>query len=130
VARARASTDDELPETTGGGLPNGPPPAHRWVERDPAAAARLAAARAAITTLAEDNRLPVENLLSPDAVRRLSWDPPNPCDGQAVAQALAGYGARPWQVELTAEPIARALCDLPAEVDAAAILDDVAQSEG
>jgi ribonuclease D len=90
----------------------------------------LAAARAVITALAEDNRLPVENLLSPDAVRRLSWDPPKPCDGQAVADALAGYGARPWQVGLTAEPIARALCDLPAEVDQAAILDDVAQSEG
>jgi ribonuclease D len=130
VARARASTDDELPETTGGALPNGPPPAHRWAERDPAAAARLAAVRAAITTLAEENRLPVENLLSPDALRRLSWDPPKPCDGQAVADALAGYGARPWQVELTAEPIARALCDLPAQVDEAAILDDVAQSEG
>ena len=130
VARARASTDDELPETTGGGLPNGPPPAHRWAERDPAAAVRLAAARAAITALAEENRLPVENLLSPDAVRRLSWDPPKPCDGQAVADALAGYGARPWQVELTAEPIAQALCDLPAPVDEAAILDDVAQSEG
>jgi ribonuclease D len=130
VARARASTDDELPETTGGGLPNGPPPAHRWAERDPAAAARLAAARAAITALAEENRLPVENLLSPDALRRLSWDPPKPCDGQAVADALAGYGARPWQVGLTAEPIARALCDLPAQVDQAAILDDVAQSEG
>jgi len=120
----------KLPETTGGGLPNGPPPAHRWAERDPAAAARLAAARAAITALAEENRLPVENLLSPDALRRLSWDPPKPCDGQAVADALAGYGARPWQVELTAEPIAQALCDLPAPVDEAAILDDVAQSEG
>jgi ribonuclease D len=130
VARARASTDDELPETAGGGLPNGPPPAHRWAERDPAAAARLAAARGAITALAEDNRLPVENLLSPDALRRLSWDPPKPCDGQAVADALAGYGARPWQVGLTAEPIARALCNLPAQVDAVAILDDVAQSEG
>jgi ribonuclease D len=69
-------------------------------------------------------------LLSPDAVRKLSWDPPKPCDGPAVADALAGYGARRWQVELTAEPIARALRDLPAQVDAAAILDDVAQSEG
>jgi ribonuclease D len=113
VARARASADDELPETTGGAMPNGPPPAHRWAERDPAAAARLAAARGAITALAVENRLPVENLLSPDALRRLSWDPPQPggeqSDEQAVAHALADYGARPWQIELTAGPVAQAL---------------------
>jgi ribonuclease D len=42
-------------------------------------------------------------------VRRLSWDPPKPCDEQAVADALAGYGARRWQIELTAGPIASAL---------------------
>jgi ribonuclease D len=130
VARARASADDELPETTGGALPNGPPPAHRWAERDPVAAARLAAARGAVTALAEENRLPVENLLSPDALRRLSWDPPEPCDGQTVAQALAGHGARAWQIELTAEPIAQALCDLPALVDTADILGGAAESEG
>jgi ribonuclease D len=109
VARARASSDDELPEPTGGGIPNGPPPAHRWAERDPAAAARLAAARAAVTAIAEGSRLPIENLISPDAVRRLSWDPPDPSDDQAVAQALAAHGARPWQIELTAGPIAQAL---------------------
>jgi ribonuclease D len=109
VARARASADDELPEATGGSIPNGPPPAHRWAERDPAAAARLAAARAAVTAIAEHSKLPIENLISPDTVRRLSWDPPQPYDEQAVAQALAGYGARPWQIELTAGPIARAL---------------------
>jgi ribonuclease D len=121
VAKARASADDELPETTGGTIPNGPPPAHRWAERDPAAAARLAAARGAITALAEENRLPAENLLSPDALRRLSWDPPRPrsgpsgepsgehADEQAVAQALADYGARPWQIGLTAGPLAQAL---------------------
>jgi ribonuclease D len=130
VARARASADHELPETTGGTAPNGPPPAHRWAERDPAAAARLTAARAVVTALAEDNTLPVENLLSPDALRRISWDPPGPCDGQTVAQALAGYGARLWQIELTAGPIAEALCDLPAQVDAADILGDAAESEG
>ena len=63
-------------------IPNGPPPAHRWAERDPAAAARLTAARAAVTALAEENRLPVENLLSPDALRLLSWDPPRPRSGR------------------------------------------------
>ena len=113
VARARASADHELPEPTGGAIPSGPPPAHRWAERDPVAAARLAAARAAVTAIAEGNRVPVENLVSPDAVRRLSWDPPQPCDEQAVARALAGYGARPWQIQLTAGPIASALCGVP-----------------
>jgi len=130
VTRARATADNELPETAGGAIPNGPPPAHRWAERDPVAAARLAATRAAVTAVAEENRLPVENLLSPDALRRISWDPPEPCNGQTVAQALAGHGARAWQIELTAEPIAQALCDLPAQVDTADILGGAAESEG
>jgi ribonuclease D len=109
VGRARGSSDQELPETTGGAVPNGPPPTHRWSERDPAAAARLAAARAAVTELASEAELPVENLLSPDALRRLAWDPPRPCDADSVAEVLAGYGARPWQIELTASPVAEAL---------------------
>jgi ribonuclease D len=129
VSRARASADDELPEAAGGTVPNGPPPAHRWAERDPAAAARLAAARTAVTSIAEDNRLPIENLISPDAVRRLSWDPPQPCDEQTVAQALAGYGARPWQIELTAGPIVRAMSDGPAQVTQAPILGSSAEPE-
>jgi len=129
VTRARASADRELPEATGGTIANGPPPAHRWAERDPAAAARLAAARAAVTAIAEDNRLPIENLISPDTVRRLSWDPPQPCDGQSIAQALAGYGARPWQVELTAEPIADAMRDVPVQVKDAPMLGSSAEPE-
>jgi ribonuclease D len=106
---ARTSDDSELPDAAGGPVPAGPPPAHRWPERDPAAAARLAAARAAVTAIAEASQLPVENLLSPDALRRLSWDPPQPCDAGSVAEVLAGYGARAWQIELTAGPVAAAL---------------------
>jgi ribonuclease D len=108
IRLARAQEDDELPEPVGGAQ-NGPPPAHRWSERDPAAAARLATARQAVTALAEEYGLPAENLLSPDAVRRLSWEPPEPCDQDTVAAVLAGYGARPWQIELAAGPIAAAL---------------------
>jgi ribonuclease D len=109
VTKARTSADSELPDATGGPVLSGPPPAHRWAERDPAAAARLAAARAAVTAIAEANRLPVENLLAPDTLRRLSWDPPQRCDPGSVAEVLAGYGARPWQIELTAGPVAEAL---------------------
>jgi ribonuclease D len=115
VTKARTSADSELPDATGGPVLSGPPPAHRWAERDPAAAARLAAARAAVTAIAEANRLPVENLLVPDTLRRLSWDPPQPCDPDSVAEVLAGYGARPWQIELTAGPIASALRDPAAD---------------
>jgi ribonuclease D len=111
VTKARTSADSELPDATGGPVLSGPPPAHRWAERDPAAAARLAAARAALTAIADANQLPVENLLAPDTLRRLSWDPPQPCDPGSVAEVLAGYGARPWQIELTAGPIAGALRD-------------------
>ncbi|MGH3418256.1 MAG: hypothetical protein ACRDOD_01460, partial [Streptosporangiaceae bacterium] len=68
----------------------------------------------------------VENLLSPDALRKLSWDPPRSrgeqSDEEAVAQALASYGARPWQIELTAGPVAQALGkaknDVPDAADA------------
>ena len=109
IDEARTSADSALPDATAGLVPAGPPPAHRWAERDPAAAARLAAARAAVTAVAEANRLPVENLLAPDALRRLSWDPPQPSDPDTVAEVLAGYGARPWQIELTAGPVAGAL---------------------
>jgi ribonuclease D len=108
ITRARTSADGELPDATGGTIPNGPPPAHRWAERDPAAAARLGAARAVVIAAAEASRLPVENLLSPEVLRRLSWDPPQPSDPGTVGEALASYGARPWQVELTAGPIAEA----------------------
>jgi ribonuclease D len=108
VVRARDLPDDQLPDVTGAPAVAGPPPAHRWAERDPAAAARLAAARDAVAALAEAHRLPAENLLAPDAVRRLSWEPPSPVTAETVAAALAGYGARPWQAGLTAEPLARA----------------------
>jgi ribonuclease D len=109
ITKARTSADSELPDATSGQAPNGPPPAHRWAERDPAAAARLAAARATVTAIAEANRLPIENLLAPDTLRRLSWDPPQPIDTETVTLALSGYGARPWQVELTAGAVAVAL---------------------
>ncbi|MDQ1713306.1 MAG: ribonuclease [Frankiaceae bacterium] len=105
---ALALPDTELPSSTG---PNDglPPPAHRWQERDPAAAARLAAARAAVNALATRYEIPVENLVEPAAIRRLAWSPPEPLTDEAVVEALRAAGARPWQVELVAEALAGAL---------------------
>jgi ribonuclease D len=99
--------EDELPDLKA--AHEGPPPARSWAERDPAAAVRLAAARAAVTGLSEEHHLPAENLLAPDAVRRLAWSPPDPLDAQSVAAALRRYGAREWQIAATAGPLAASM---------------------
>jgi ribonuclease D len=111
ISRARAKPEMALPASSGPAA-DGPPPTHRWAERDPAAARRLTAIRAAVAAVAESRSIPTENLLHPDAVRRLAWKPPEPLAPDAVAEQLAGYGTRPWQVELMAPPIAGALLDL------------------
>ncbi|GAA2621926.1 MULTISPECIES: HRDC domain-containing protein [Streptomyces] len=107
VDRAKALPENELPQP--GATPAGPPPPRSWVDKDPAAAARLSAARAAVSALAEALNLPQENLITPDTVRRLCWEPPQRPQADAVAEALAGYGARPWQVELVTPVLVTAL---------------------
>jgi ribonuclease D len=116
IRRARAQADVALPGPSGP-VTDGPPPAHRWSERDPVAAKRLAAVRAVVAALADEHSLPTENLLQPDAVRRLAWQPPDPVTPESVAADLAAYGARPWQIDLTAVPIAKALLRLAEKDD-------------
>jgi ribonuclease D len=106
---AAALPDDELPLPVPGG--DGPPAANRWAERDPVAAKRLARVRGVVSALAEELGMPPENLVQPEAVRRLAWTPPSPLDEDAVADALRASGARPWQVERVARPLADVLPD-------------------
>ncbi|TFV61263.1 ribonuclease D [Geodermatophilus sp. DF01-2] len=107
LVRGRELPESELPPQNRPG--DGPPPVNRWADRDPAAATRLQAARAGLAGLAATHSLPVENLLSPDLVRRLMWTPPEPRDADTVAAALRAGGARQWQVELTRDLLTDAL---------------------
>jgi len=104
---ARALPASELPSPSQ--PTDGPPPVNRWADKDPDAAARLSAARTALSAIAEDRRLPVENLLLPDLVRRTCWRPPADTDEESVAAVLRAGGARPWQVGLTATALSKAL---------------------
>ncbi len=104
---AKALPSSELPSPSQ--PTDGPPPVNRWADKDPDAAARLSAARAALTAIAEDRRLPVENLLLPDLVRRTCWRPPAETDEDSVAAVLRAGGARPWQIDLTATALSKAL---------------------
>jgi len=114
IQQARALAQSDLPPARA--ETDGPPPAHRWRDREPVAAARLAAAKDTVLTVAEQHTLPAENLLSPDVVRRLAWAPPDPLTLGSVTQALLTAGAREWQVGLTAAPLTSAL-NLPAAPD-------------
>jgi ribonuclease D len=53
--------------------------------------------------VAEKHSIPVENIVSPDLVRRLMWHPPQPRERDAVVAALQAGGAREWQIGLTAD---------------------------
>ncbi|MFF4095223.1 HRDC domain-containing protein [Streptomyces sp. NPDC001834] len=106
VDRARALPDSELPQP--GQAVAGPPPPRAWADKDPVAAARLAAARTAVSELAERLHMPQENLITPDTVRRVCWEPPGNATPDAVEAALIGYGARRWQIELVTPLLVRA----------------------
>jgi ribonuclease D len=65
-----------------------------------------------LADLAGRLELPVENLLTPDYVRRVMWEPPTVSAAElpdAVATRLRGLGARSWQVDLTCELLAEAV---------------------
>jgi ribonuclease D len=82
-----------------------------WPEKDPAAAARLQTAKPRVAAVAEKLNMPVENLLTPDYLRRLAWRPPKPIDLDSVSAALADLGARRWQIGHVAAVITVAFLD-------------------
>ena len=102
---ARTMPDKDLPAVAA--RYDGPPPPRTWADRDPVAAARLARARMELKQLAEDNQVPVENLMTPDYVRRLLWEPPDGDDLPAAVRArLLELGARAWQIDMTLDVFA------------------------
>jgi ribonuclease D len=95
--------------------PNGPPPPARWSRRKPEAAARLEAARAALSEVSERVGVPTENLVSPDLVRRLCWDWQDVAEPvEAVEEFLCAGHARVWQRELV-DPVLAAAVQPPTE---------------
>lgn len=113
LTRARKTTDP--PSTSEPS--NGPPPASRWARRKPEAAARLEAARSGLSVLAQRVSVPVENLLSPETVRRLCWDWEAVDDTAAAIEGfLRESTARQWQRELSLPVLIEAL-SAPATAD-------------
>jgi ribonuclease D len=87
------------------------PPPRVWADKNPEADARLKAARAALTEVSTALTIPVENLLTPELLRRLAWTPPDEITAESIAAALAEAGARPWQLDATVQVIAQAFVE-------------------
>ena len=91
------------------------PPIKLWRDKFPEKYAPLSHARAAIELIAQENEIPVENLITPEHVRRVCWKPPTGATEvlslEAVEKALADLGARQWQITLVASALASALLE-------------------
>jgi ribonuclease D len=91
------------------------PPIKLWRDKFPEKFAPLSHARARIEIIAQENSIPVENLITPELVRRICWSAPAPSTVDfsplIVRQHLLELGARSWQVDLVAEAIAAALLE-------------------
>src|SRR5690625_3993715 len=107
IARAEELPESDLPTHT---VPTGAlPPARTWRTRAPEAAARLQSVRSVLAEITEETAVPAENVLAPEAMRRLAWQPPDPPDTESVAAALEAQGARPWQRALVSARLAEGL---------------------
>ncbi len=88
---------------------DGPPPPRAWADKNPVAAERLGRCRDVVQAVADQHDLPTENLVSPQLVRNLAWEPPAEVSPETVAETLRQQGARSWQIGLLADQLAGAL---------------------
>ena len=108
------------------------PPIKLWRDKFPEKFAPLSHARALIEIIAEENSIPVENLITPELVRRICWSPPpgstESSSPDLVRTALLELGARTWQVDLVAQALAAALLEKEPLVVPEALASDVPES--
>lgn len=110
IVRALSLTDDDLPPVRASS--DSLPPVKLWKERAPLAYARLTHARFNLAEVAAELLMPVENLISPEIVRRVAWmSEKTQFDPDSLAQILTGLGAREWQIRHAQHSIQNALLE-------------------
>ncbi len=119
IEKAMTLPDEDLPSRRGPAL-DGPPQPRTWMDKRPEAAVRLVAARKVIEKMSAKHSVPAENLLQPDALRRLCWDYPGAGE-HAVREFLEDRHARAWQIDLLVPALVPAIA--LAEEEAAALAD-------
>jgi len=104
IASAVALPENDYPEMRAAG--DSMPPTKIWKERFPEKYAPFTHARAAVELRASELNIPVENLISPEVIRRLIWKFSNDVTKDALE-----LGARPWQIAEIGDLISAALLE-------------------
>jgi ribonuclease D len=101
------------------------PPIKVWKSKNPLAYAKVTHARATVAELSQELRIPAENLLSPEVLRRLCWSKAqsHSVTSEMVESFLHLHGARPWQIRLLTERLVTPLAateplSIPPEAEA------------
>jgi ribonuclease D len=89
-----------------------------WRDKFPIANAQLLHARSNLAEISRQFSIPLENLISPDTVKRIIFNSgkeeiskDSPEFRLEIVAKLSEFGARKWQVDLVADAIARAKCE-------------------
>ena len=104
ISSAVALPENDYPEMRASG--DSMPPTKIWKERFPEKYAPFTHARAAVESRAAELNIPVENLISPEVIRKLVWK----LSTDVTKDALE-LGARPWQVAEIADLVSAALLE-------------------
>ena len=105
ISATLALPEEQWPETRS--KSDALPPIKLWRERFPEKYAPLTHARFHLGEKAIALSIPLENLISPELVRRICWSPPE----TSVHDALLALGARRWQAEIVAPILTSALLE-------------------
>ena len=81
------------------GIPN-----HRnWAQKFPEAHARLLTCKHLLSKVAEELSIPAENIVSPEVIRALCFEPPSPLTVGSITAKLIEKRVRSWQIEQIAD---------------------------
>jgi ribonuclease D len=87
------------------GIPN-----HRnWPQKFPKAHARLMASKEMLAKISSEQEIPQENILNPEALRGICFEPPELISKESIAEALAKSYVRNWQIELVSKGLVETL---------------------
>ncbi len=113
ITEAIAMPEDLWPEARS--KSDAMPPIKIWKDKYPERYAPLTHARFNLQERAQELSIPLENLISPELVRKICWEPPK----NSVMESLLAMGARKWQSEIAAPILEKALLEtIPLEIPA------------